>query len=274
MCILKTAIPQLTMAILLLSPHVGQGQPLGSPAQGSRPGQTFQSGAPANQQVPAANPGQPQTLPANDPGSQNAPQRPSNNSSNAQAPSNQGTLPAGTPVIMEFSDLQCPDSARYNNGLKTTIEQRYGKAVYQWHDFPLASHPQAAEAAAAALCAGPAADRMRQLIMANQGQMSETVYAQYARQLGVDSAEFTACMRGEATMREVMNDKTLGESMGVRGTPTLVLGTADGRGQVKPVKVVKAYDPPQQVMAEIDSFIASASGAPAQQNQAAQQNRQ
>ncbi len=253
--------------MLILSPQIGQGQTKDAQPQGSRPGQTYHTGASANQQTPTANPSQ--AAPATSTDAQNAaPTSPASADNTLSPSSDQSAIPAGTLVIMEFSDLQCPDSARYNTDLKKTIMQRYvnnGKAVYQWHDFPLSVHPQAPEAAAAARCAGSSTDSMRQQIMANQGQMSDTIYAQYARQLGVDPAQFSACMRSDATKSEVMKDQALGQSMGVRGTPTLVLGTADGRGQIKPVKVVKAYDPPQQVMAEIDTFIASAQSNTTQQ---------
>lgn len=121
------------------------------------------------------------------------------------------------------------------------------------------------EAAAAARCAGASANSVRQQIMANQGQMSTNVYASYARKAGVNPSSFSTCMRSGTSMQKVQADKALGQSMGVRGTPTLVLGTQDASGNVRPVKLVKGYDPPQQVLAEIDNFIASSSAPRKQQ---------
>lgn len=253
------------LAICVIVPHDANAQILdrifGQKNERSRPGQTYQSGGdkPTSQQAPYAAPGRMTQV-------DNRNQSQTVNSVAANRQSSRRILPAGTPVIMEFSDLQCPDSARYNNGLKQTVIQRYvanGGAVYQWHDFPLPNHAQAPEAAVAARCAGQSANRMRQMIMANQGRMSAEAYTRYARQLGVDSSEFNACIQNGNSMQQVMNDKALGQSMGVRGTPTLVLGTADGQGHVKPVKLVKAYDPPEQVLSEIDSFLAGV--APPQQ---------
>jgi len=227
-------------------------------AEGSRPGQTYREGESApdrqqqQQQVPVLYqqpfqtqyPGTYQSDPALEP-------------QQMQVQSDAGS---GKPVILEFSDLQCPDSARYNRELKNTVIQRYvrtGKVSYQWHDFPLDSHENAPEAAAAARCAGASADRMRAQIMQNQGQMSANVYMNYARQLGMEANRYGTCLREGSMRREVSNDLALGKSFGVRGTPTLVLGMADAGGRVRPVKLVRAYDPPQQVLAEIDSFLGS-----------------
>lgn len=178
----------------------------------------------------------------------------------AYAPTQTQNIPAGTPMILEFTSLQCPDSARFANGLKNTIFQRYihtGRARFEFRDFPLPKHDQSRPAAAAARCAGQHADQMRSLIMANQGQMSPATYARLARQLGINPAQFTACIRDGHTMREVMSDKALGDSFGVTGTPTLVLGIADGNGNIQHRANVIAYNPPDQVLAEIDQFLAT-----------------
>ena len=228
--------------------------------EGSRPGQTYRAGEAAPAQT---------AQPSQETYQMNPNAAPQEMRQNVESKSRAGG--SGTPVIMEFSDLQCPDSARYNSGLKSQVMQKYvssGRASYEWHDFPLPSHPQAQEAAAAARCAGQSADRVRQQIMANQGEMSANVFAGYARQVGASPDEFVSCMRSGSSMRDVMSDKALGESMGVRGTPTLVIGTRDGSGQVRPVKVIKAYNPPQQVLAEIDNALAAA-GQPSAGGQAA-----
>lgn len=243
----------IAVAALFSHAETGSAQSPFGQAQGSRPGETYRTGQAAPQNSSQA-PYQTGAAAATDP----APARP--------ATSRQSHA-AGTPVIMEFSDLQCPDSARYNRDLKQQVLQRYvssGRAAYEWHDFPLPVHPQAPEAAAAARCAGSAADQMRQQIMANQGQMNASTYAGYARQMGIHGRSFSSCMEKGASAAAVQRDRQLGQSLGVRGTPTLVLGIADGKGNVRPAKVVKAYNPPQQVLGEIDAFLASA-GAPRQQ---------
>lgn len=243
--------------------------------EGSRPGQTYRIGESEGQQQPVQQPVPQQFSPQQPVPQQYGPGYGAPLQSQAPLPAQsqqtadpgtaiRGVLPAGAPVIVEFSDLQCPDSARYNSRLKADIMKRFvgdGKADYQWRDFPLPSHANAPEAAVAARCAGGSADRMRQLIMQNQGQMSSNVYAQYARQLGVAPETFSACVRSERTMQQVQQDRALGESFGVSATPTLVLGTSDGRGGIQPVKLVKAYNPPEQVLAEVDSFISQTTSA-------------
>lgn len=233
-----------TLFTLITGAAGAAAQGLASPAEGSRPGQTFTAahapGAPA-----ASAPAPAQT--------------------SADAAASQPFHPTRAPgaasrlVIMEFSDLQCPDSARYNMSLKKTILQRYvatGQTDYQWHDFPLPSHAQAISAAAAARCGGPAADHIRHQIMSNQGSLSPAAFAHYAAQAGISKASFDDCMRSGASRQQVLQDKALGESYGVRNTTTLVLAVRDKNGALRPVQLIKAYDPPQQVLAAIDAFIA------------------
>lgn len=242
MHLVRYTIAVCTLLTLIAGATGAAAQGLVPPVEGSRPGQTFT--APHSHAAPAAPPAaQPAT--AENP----APQRPA-------APTAGTVSPL---VILEFSDLQCPDSARYNMSLKKTILQRYvaaGRVDYQWYDFPLPSHTQAVSAAAAARCGGPAADQIRYQIMSNQGNLSAAVFAQYATQAGISKAAFDDCMRSGATRQQVLQDKALGDSYGVRGTTTLVLGVREPKGTIRPVQLVKAYDPPQQVLSAIDAFIA------------------
>jgi len=261
---MKLLLLAATISFAMISHVPAYGQSFLGKTEGSRPGETYRAGKPdperqqQQQQMPAQyqQPFQTQYPSAQPQYQMNPAIAPQQLQTHAESKS---AIGSGKPVIMEFSDLQCPDSARYNRELKDTIMQRYvrnGKASYEWHDFPLPSHADAPEAAAAARCAGASADRMRQQIMRNQGQMSANVYMNYARQLGVEENRFGTCLREGSSRRDVSNDQALGKSLGVRGTPTLVLGMADSRGRVSPVKLVKAYDPPQQVLAEIDDFLA------------------
>lgn len=237
---LSTILPgALALLLFCSAPSASVAQKLIPKAQGSSPGQTYIDGQSTPKQAA--------------PATQSAPAQP-------VASANQTTASrTSTPVILEFSDLQCPDSARYNMSLKSTIMQRYvatGRTEYQWHDFPLPVHDHAVEAAAAARCAGPAADVVRQKIMANQAQMTPARYTQYAQEAGANPQEFAECMRSGRHRDDVLRDKALGQSFGVKGTPSLVLGIMQKNGQIHPMKVVKGYDPPQQVLAEIDQWLA------------------
>lgn len=240
----RNCLSLITLSLLFHpAPAVAQG--IMDPPEGSRPGQIFRYG---QQGTPA-----PASVTPYQQGMAPVPQTPAS----AAAPA---VAVAGRPVIMEFSDLQCPDSARFGVGLKSTIMQRYvttGRAEFEWRDFPLPKHAQAVDAATAARCAGPAAEQVRRQILANQGNMSSAAFTQYATQSGVDQAAFATCMRSGQARQTVMADKALGDRYGVRGTPTLVLGVKDAQGNINPVRVVKAYDPPQTVLAEIDAFLAS-----------------
>lgn len=210
---------------------------LGRVLERSRPGQTFH------------------TQPAGAAPRQQAPPAPAQYAHQPAQPYNAAPAAAPKPVILEFSDLHCPDSARFATGLKHTVLQQFvqtGRADFLWKDFPLPKHPQAADAAAAALCAGPATQQVREQIMANIADKSPATYAAYARNAGAPMDQYNACLQQGLTRQQVARDVELGRSMGVTGTPFLVLATTGANGQYVPHRVIKAYNPPEQVLAELD----------------------
>lgn len=142
----------------------------------------------------------------------------------------QATGPAEGPtnapiVIVEFSDFQCPFCREANRTLDDLNKRYEGKVRRVFRNFPLLGHTSAPKAAEAAACAGDAGRfwEMHDRLFQNQSKLSLVDLKGYARDLGMDSSTFDACLdsgKHEATWRRDAND---GESSGVLNTPSFFI---------------------------------------------------
>jgi protein-disulfide isomerase len=112
-----------------------------------------------------------------------------------------------------------------------------GKVRYVYREYPLPSHPAAAEASAAAICAGQQGEywKMSDHLFANQSEWSQsadaaTQFSAYAEELGLDTGAFDECLAsGEADV-VIQGDLLAGESLGVNATPYFFINDMPIRG--------------------------------------------
>jgi protein-disulfide isomerase len=140
---------------------------------------------------------------------------------------------ADAPItIFEFADFQCPACGRWATFIEPVIKERLvqtGKARYVFYDFPLGgNHVHAFLAARAGRCANEQGKfwEYHQALFARQNDWSfernaEGKLLEYGRQVGLDTEKFEGCVRSDKYAREVSESKSLGESLGVDGTPTI-----------------------------------------------------
>lgn len=143
------------------------------------------------------------------------------------------------------------------------IENEYirtGKIKYVFGDFPLeAIHPYAFKAAAAANCAGDEGKywEMHDRLFANQAALKPEDLLKHGEAIGLDSARFQQCLQSgkyDALIRKMMAQ---GEKAGVRGTPTVMVGTVEPNStSVKVVKIVVGIQPFGAFKEAIDSVLA------------------
>jgi protein-disulfide isomerase len=143
--------------------------------------------------------------------------------------------PGAAIVIEEFSDFQCPFCGRFaTETLPSLLENQIagGDAVFVYYDFPLTSiHPQAVAAANAARCAGDqgaaAYWAMHDHLFDHLGEWGNNranqFFTDYAADIGLTLEPFTACLEEETYFDEVRADLALGQSRGVRSTPSFFL---------------------------------------------------
>jgi len=154
--------------------------------------------------------------------------------SGAEPPHTRGA-DAAPVTIEEFGDFQCPPCGALYPDLKR-IESEYGPQRLRviFREFPLVRiHAHALEAAHAAEAAGFQDHfwEMHDLLYENQKIWSAAtderpLFTDYARRLGLDVERFTRDMDGSVASMRVILDERRGESLGVKGTPTVFV---DGR---------------------------------------------
>ncbi|MCG9746164.1 thioredoxin domain-containing protein [Shewanella sp. Isolate8] len=142
-------------------------------------------------------------------------------------------------AIIEFSDFQCPYCKRYMDNTFTKIKSDYidtGKVKYIARDFPLGFHPKAKGAAIAANCSlqQDAYWPMRDALFKNMRQLGDKLYQDTATQLSLDMTKFAACLKDQAIMNKIKQDISYGSSVGVRGTPSFLIGRLENNRLLKP----------------------------------------
>jgi protein-disulfide isomerase len=135
--------------------------------------------------------------------------------------------PASAPVtLVVFSDFQCSFCASAEPAVRE-IERAYPRDVrIVWKNFPLTSiHPYAMPAALAAEAAREQGKfwQMHDKLFASQASLAAAPYEGYARELGLDAAQFKAAMASDKAKARVEEDSALAQALGVNGTPTFVV---------------------------------------------------
>ena len=147
-------------------------------------------------------------------------------------------------VLVEYSDFQCEFCAGFEHDTKPQLEANYiktGKVYFVYRDYPLAIHPGARQAAAAANCAAdqagfwPMHDRLYTGAVAGEwsgGDAADrSVFLGYAQELKLDRAAFQRCMdTTSASETRIQTDVAAGDTHFINGTPTFLLNGSVVRG--------------------------------------------
>lgn len=142
------------------------------------------------------------------------------------------TIGTGKVEIVEFSDFQCPFCQQFYNNAYKEIKTKYidtGKVKLTFRQYPLPFHGSAQKAAEASECANKQ-DKFAAYhdVLFVKGQSDGTGLAvtdlkQYAKDLGLNTAKFDACLDNGETADIVKKDFEDGSKAGVNGTPTFFI---------------------------------------------------
>lgn len=143
------------------------------------------------------------------------------------------TVGSGSHTITIYTDYQCPACINFHNTLEPILEEyaRAGKTQIVYKQFPLTSiHQNAYRDALAALCAASENKYIeyKSAIYTLEGEkggkdMSDEDRIGVATTLGLDSVAFTSCLREDRYKAQVDQDMKDGDTIGVSGTPTIIL---------------------------------------------------
>jgi protein-disulfide isomerase len=135
--------------------------------------------------------------------------------------------PADAPItIVEFSDYQCPYcEAWYQQTFSKLLSNYPDQIRFVYRDLPLPMHSEAIPAAEAAHCAGDQGVywRFHDALFSGQYPLGRAGYDQYAVDLGLDTAAFSACLDDHRYQPEIEADADEAAGIGLNGTPSFVI---------------------------------------------------
>jgi len=166
-------------------------------------------------------------------------------------------MPTARITVEEFSDFQCPACGGLEPGLRRVMRDYEGRGVrLVFRNYPLQMHKYAFLAARAAEAAGQQGKfwEMHDTLYDNQKEWSDAMeprvqFDAYATRLGLDVERFKADMARQDLADRITADLLRGNSLGVKGTPTLYL---NGREMV-PGKLVTEDDLRREIEAALGS---------------------
>jgi protein-disulfide isomerase len=130
-------------------------------------------------------------------------------------------------AVVEYSDFQCPYCSRAANALNELKKAYEGKPVrFVFRQFPLSFHKEAHLAAQASLEAHAQGKfwEYHDLLFANQRALGRPQLEEYATKIGLDLAKFKAALDAGTHKAAVDADMAMGAEVGVRGTPSMMVG--------------------------------------------------
>ena len=128
-------------------------------------------------------------------------------------------------TIVEWSDFQCPYCSRVGPTI-AQLEKEYGdKLRVAFKHNPLGFHQRALPAALAAEAAGKQGKfwEMHDKLFANQKELTDENFEAWAKELGLDVAQFKKDMADPKLKEKVTGDQKTGAPIGVTGTPAFFI---------------------------------------------------
>ena len=133
-------------------------------------------------------------------------------------------------TLEEFADFQCPPCGNFAGFAEELLKQYDSRLRIVFRNFPLDPHEHAREAALAAEAAGLQGRfwEMHDVLYREQAVWSKApnareLFESYAGTIGLNLDQFKKDMDGEKARERVDSDHALGDSLGVKFTPTLFI---------------------------------------------------
>jgi len=163
-------------------------------------------------------------------------------------------------AIVEFSDFECPFCRRHENNTLPELKKKYidnGKVKYLFVDFPLGFHAHSVSAAVAGACAQNQGKfwQMHNLIFKDQRKLNKDLYLKLASSLHLNMNKFEQCLTDENVKDKIKNQIELGTSVGVRGTPSFLIGKIKN-GKLTDVQPISGAQPFANFKRVLDKTLA------------------
>lgn len=157
--------------------------------------------------------------------------------------------PAAKVVLIEYSDFHCAFCAKFALQTLPALKQRYvdpGRVRFAFKHFPIVTlHPTAGLTAHAAVCADR--DKMfwplHDVLFASPLTNTRADLVRVARSVGLEPRRFENCLDDPTVLALVQSHSKEASELGLTGTPSFLLGKADGTS----VAVLRRIDGAQNV---------------------------
>jgi protein-disulfide isomerase len=136
---------------------------------------------------------------------------------------------------------------------------RTGKVRHIFRDLPLPMHSHAMPAARAARCAGEQDKywEMHDSLFAKQASLTEKSLMDRAEALGLEAAQFDACLASTRYLEEIRASMAEAQRLGIGATPTFLIGVISPEGDVvKVAKGIRGAQPYEAFKAALDELLA------------------
>jgi protein-disulfide isomerase len=148
-------------------------------------------------------------------------------------------------ILIEFSDFQCPYCAQAQEPIRQFIEKHENDVALIYKNIPLtALHPNAMSAAKAAWAAGQQGKfwQYHDALFSHQDKLGEALYLSIAQELGIDINQFNHDRHSSSADAFIKKDTDLAESMGIPGTPFIIMNGEVLNGQVQAASLDKLLE--------------------------------
>lgn len=162
--------------------------------------------------------------------------------------------------IIEYSDFECPFCKRFSPTPKQAIEANPGIVNHVFRHFPLGFHdPLATQQALASECVADIGgnekfwqyhDKIFETTGSNGKGMEISELTTLAKEVGVNTSEFQACLDSEKFLAEIQADIKSGADAGITGTP----GNIIRNNKTGEVRFLPGAYPIEAVQAAIDEL--------------------
>jgi protein-disulfide isomerase len=133
-------------------------------------------------------------------------------------------------TLEEFGDFQCPPCGNFAGFAEELLKEYDSQLRLVFRNFPLEPHEHAREAALAAEAAGLQGRfwEMHDVLYREQAAWSKApnareLFESYAGTIGLNLDQFRKDIDGEKARERVDSDHALGDSLGIKLTPTLYI---------------------------------------------------
>ena len=147
--------------------------------------------------------------------------------------------------LLEFLDYNCPYCRKGDQTISDYLKKHPGEIQVIVKNFPLSIHPKSFKTSEATLCAhlqGKFWEYSAEIFGESWGKQDPADLKAAAKKLGLNETEFNECLDTDQTKERVANDIRVGQSIGVRSTPTYFVDGKPLVGAQTPEALEKALE--------------------------------